>query len=242
MKAFYTLFVLGIASHVFGVAPDRIYPNGDIRLYNFSANPFPIANVQVSVDAMHVHTVSAAAAPVAPGEYFTVNVGSFRSSGNAPHSVAFWLPGTWPANVSSFAMFAFVQWGVASQPFELHADTAGYWVAGTFIPGEPPFERDTNYTSFGAEHWSQPSSGIASTGLPAIKVGPNPFNQTLTIQTSLTGYRVMVTNVTGSTIWESVLRTGSHDIPTDSWPAGAYLVAIRDEQGLRQVMKVLRSH
>lgn len=242
MKALFTSITLAIGFAAYSAAICSILPNGNITFYNFGVGSYDLSGDQVTIDGQDYEvstaTVISGNLNMAATGTVEINFGvSFKTSGG-PHSVALWGPGTFPDNVLAFNMLNYVQWGASGQAFESQADSVGLWTAGTFVNGEPPLQRDTDFSTWGASHWS------ASTGVEPVSpdqimaLGSNPFRSELVITLNST-VDVFVTTVLGETILQERFVEGEHRISASAWNSGVILIAIRDEQGLRKAVRAL---
>lgn len=72
-----------------------------------------------------------------------------------------------------------------------------------------------------------------------LKVYPNPVNDELHIEASLSQYdECVVTNTMGKVIWSSKLQQAHQMIATKQWPSGIYFVQIKGAMGSRTIKLV----
>ena len=86
-------------------------------------------------------------------------------------------------------------------------------------------------------------SGLTPLGITAageaqnIKVYPNPFEEKIHIETSLTDYNVTLTNSIGETVFDENKLNGSSDIHPANLPSGLYLLKL-NHQGDSHIRKI----
>ena len=72
---------------------------------------------------------------------------------------------------------------------------------------------------------------------------PNPVSEELTIElTELVNYQIRITDITGREIYSEFLQGENNlQLSTKAWPAGLYLLQVRDEEGRVETKKVVKN-
>jgi hypothetical protein len=96
--------------------------------------------------------------------------------------------------------------------------------------------RDATY------HYSNGGSGVAvnTLGKSGIKVGPNPFNETLSVSLSeSTPATVSIYNVAGQKVFNASVKEDA-TISTVAWEKGIYMVHLTTESGKHEMAKLVK--
>ena len=146
--------LLFVVSSSFAVKHSKLEAN-KVTLHNFSSNTFDASSMKMTINnqwfALASLTLVSGTWNAPAGSDIVVGGFTIPLSGG---SVALWYGTVDESNPSAFDMASFVQYGFASNPFESLAVSAGLWSTGTFVHGGPPINRDNDWSSDGAQHWS----------------------------------------------------------------------------------------
>ena len=74
--------------------------------------------------------------------------------------------------------------------------------------------------------------GIKTNDLNVVKIYPNPASSSINIDLEVDAEYTEILSIDGKTIWSGKLEAGSHNIQTEQWARGIYLVRIKTVTGI----------